>query len=238
MPMKHFKYLLALGLLLSFTTHAGLYSSGALSGGIIPDGDPSGRVNTYTFSDIYDYNITDVVVTLNVSGGYNGNLYAYLTHGSGTAVLLNRVGVGASDPLGASGSGLTTLILSSSVANNIHFNLGGGTTGTYAPDGRTIDPLSAAAAFDTASTTADFSSFNGTSPNGTWTLYFADAVGDSVSPNLTSWSLDVTAVPEPVTVALGIFGGISLLVIVVRNPRVRDRLHRCRVAIVQWVDAV
>jgi len=236
--MKHFKYLLALGLLISFTTHAGLYSSGTLSGGIIPDGGSSGRVNYYTFSGIYDYNITDVTVTLNVSGGYNGNLYAYLTHGSGTAVLLNRVGVGASNPLGADGSGLITLILASTAVNNIHTSLGSETTGTFAPDGRNIDPLSAASAFDSASTAANFSAFNGTSPNGVWTLYFADVVGDSVSPNLTSWSLDVTAVPEPVNVALGIFGGISLLVIVVRNPRVRDRLHRCRVAIVQWVDAV
>jgi subtilisin-like proprotein convertase family protein len=236
--MKHFKYLLALGLLLSFTTHAGLYSSGALSGGIIPDGDPSGRVNTYTFSDIYDYNITDVVVTLNVSGGYNGNLYAYLTHGSGTAVLLNRVGVGASDPLGASGSGLTTLILASTALDNIHTSLGNGTTGTFAPDGRTIDPLSAAAAFDSASTAANFSAFNGTSPNGTWTLFFSDVVGGGGTPNLTSWSLDITAVPEPANVALGIFAGLFGVVGLVRSRSVRDRLHRCRVSIVQWVDAV
>lgn len=236
--MKHFKHLWALGLLLGFTTHAGLYSSGLQSGGIIPDGDPSGRVNTYTFSGIYDYNITDVVVTLNVSGGYNGNLYAYLTHGSGTAVLLNRVGVGVSDPLGASGSGLTTLILSSSVANNIHFNLDGGTTGTYAPDGRTIDPLSAAADFDSASTTANFSSFNGTSPNGVWTLYFADVVGGGGTPNLTSWSLDVTAVPEPANVALGIFAGLFGAVGLVRSRPVRTRVQRWWIGLNQWLDAV
>ena len=31
-------------------------------------------------------------MTLNLSGGWNGDLYAYLVHNSGFAVLLNRVG--------------------------------------------------------------------------------------------------------------------------------------------------
>ena len=236
--MKHLKHLWALGLLLSFTAHAGLYQSGAVSGGTIPDGNLSGMQSPYTFSGIYDYNITDVVVTLNVSGGYNGNLYAYLTHGSGTAVLLNRVGVGTGNPLGSSGSGLITLVLASSAANNIHTSLGNGTTGTFAPDGRAIDPLSAPSAFDSASTAANFSAFNGTSPNGTWTLYFVDAVSDGVSPNLTSWSLDVTAVPEPANVALGIFAGLFGVVGLVRSRPVRTRVQRWWIGLNQWLDAV
>ena len=235
--MKHFKHLWALGLLLSFTTHAGLYSSGALSGGTIPDGSLVGMQSSYTFSDIYDYNITDVVVTLNVSGGYNGNLYAYLTHGSGTAVLLNRVGVGSSDSFGASGSGLTTLILSSSAANNIHFNLSG-TTGTYAPDGRAIDPLSVASAFDDLPPGNALTAWNGTSPNGVWTLYFADVVTGGGTPNLTSWSLDVTAVPEPANVALGIFAGLFGAVGLVRSRPVRTRVQRWWIGLNQWLDAV
>jgi hypothetical protein len=38
--------------------------------------------------------ITDVNVGLQLSGGWNGDLYAYLVHSSGFAVLLNRVGRG------------------------------------------------------------------------------------------------------------------------------------------------
>ena len=49
------------------------------------------------------------------------------------------------------------------------------------------------------------STFNGLNPNDTWTLYFADlSAGDQTTFN--GWSLNITAVPEPVNVALGIFG--------------------------------
>jgi len=44
-------------------------------------------------------------------------------------------------------------------------------------------------------------------PNGEWTLFFADMSGGSVS-TLTSWSLNIEPVPEPVTVALCIAGVI------------------------------
>ena len=47
--------------------------------------------------------------------------------------------------------------------------------------------------------------FNGLNPNDTWTLFFADTVnGDTTTVN--SWSLDITAVPEPVNVAMAVFG--------------------------------
>jgi hypothetical protein len=48
----------------------------------------------------------------------------------------------------------------------------------------------------------------------------------------------VTPVPEPVNVALGVFSGVFLVVIVTRSQPVRNRVQRCRVAVVQWVDAV
>ena len=238
--MKHFQHLWALGLLLSFTTHGGLYTydSGTLNAPITA-GDPSGYVNSHTFSAIPDYDITAVTVTLNVSGGYNGALYAYLSYGSGTAVLLNRVGVGSSDPIGADGSGLSSLILSSTALNNIHTSLGSGTTGTYAPDGRNIDPVySPASAFDATPSGNALTAWNGTSPNGTWTLFFSDVISGSGNPTLVSWELDVTAVPEPVNVALGIFAGVFLVVILVRSRRVRNRVHRWCVGINQWLDAV
>ena len=49
------------------------------------------------------------------------------------------------------------------------------------------------------------STFNGLNPNDTWTLFFADSVpGDTTT--LNGWSLDITAVPEPINAALGLFG--------------------------------
>lgn len=49
--------------------------------------------------------------------------------------------------------------------------------------------------------------YDGTNPNQTWTLFFADRVnGDTTT--LNGWSLDITAVPEPTTWAVIIFGSI------------------------------
>jgi subtilisin-like proprotein convertase family protein len=59
-------------------------------------------------------------------------------------------------------------------------------------------------------TTSGFqSAFNGLDPNNTWTLFFADQSAGGVT-TLNSWSLNITAVPEPVNVALAIFG-VALL---------------------------
>jgi hypothetical protein len=67
-------------------------------------------------------------------------------------------------------------------------------------------------AFDSAATTADFSTFHNLDANGNWTLFFADTVTGGGNPTLTSWSLDITPVPEPVSVALAVFaaGGSGL----------------------------
>ena len=54
-------------------------------------------------------------------------------------------------------------------------------------------------------TTGFQTAFNTQNPNDMWTLFFADTVpGDTTT--LNGWSLDITAVPEPVNVALGMFG--------------------------------
>ncbi len=55
----------------------------------------------------------------------------------------------------------------------------------------------------------DLNAFDSLNPNNTWTLFFADtSAGDEAT--IVSWSLDITAVPEPTNVALGIFAGLSL----------------------------
>jgi hypothetical protein len=48
----------------------------------------------------------------------------------------------------------------------------------------------------------------------------------------------VSPVPEPVNVALGIFGGVFVLVIVGKSRPVRNRLHHWCVGVNQWLDAV
>jgi hypothetical protein len=45
-------------------------------------------------------------------------------------------------------------------------------------------------------------------------------------------------VPEPANAALAIFAGLFLVVTLARNQQVRNRVRRCRVAFVDWVNAV
>lgn len=185
----------------------------------ITDNDASGVAFSFSLSDPA-VSITALTVTLNVSGGYNGDLYAYLSHGAGFAVLLNRVGVGASTP-GSTESGYAnagfSVTFNAGASANVHFyqnnspsyNGSGQLTGTWQPDGRGIDPESATSAFD-ASGTANFSAFNGLNPNGSWTLLIADVSAGSIS-TLNDFTVSVSAVvPEPVTVALAIFGLLAV----------------------------
>ena len=74
--------------------------------------------------------------------------------------------------------------------------------GSYQPDGRNISPLSSGALFDSTSPTALLSSFNGLNANGNWTLFIADVSGGDVS-TVTSWGLDIAAVPEPASLIEG-----------------------------------
>ena len=189
------------------------FDSGFQNGGVIPDGSLNGWSDTRIVTDADLTPITDLQVTLNISGGYNGDLYAYLTHGNGFSVLLNRVGVGQTqgDAFGYADSGMTITLATSGVYENIHWYGGKGMpTGTYLPDGRAIDPLSPPAAFDTASTTANFDSMVGLDPNGSWTLFVGDVSSGGGQSMVSSWGLQLVAVPEPSNTAfvfgLGVLG--------------------------------
>ena len=48
--------------------------------------------------------------------------------------------------------------------------------------------------------------FDGLNPNGTWGLVLWDTGTTGFENGLVGWNLDITAVPEPVNVALGVFG--------------------------------
>jgi subtilisin-like proprotein convertase family protein len=207
----------------------------------IPDGSQAGTFSSIAVSGM-NLNLSAISVTLNLSGGYNGDLYAYLSYNGTLVPLLNRPGLGSGNVFGAAGSGLSSLTLSSLVAagNNVHFNLGNGDNagGLFAPDGRNINPLSAPSAFDATPLLNGLTVFNGVNPNGTWTLFFADVVQGGGDPTVLSWSLDITAVPEPVTFALGIFAGVFGLVVIGRSRPVRRWAHGRWVAINTWIDAV
>jgi len=179
---------------------ASLYSIGDVSGSgsslnqTIYDASPSGISSTLLVSGA-DTSLAGLSVTLNVSGGYNGDLYAYLLAPNGTLVmLLNRVGTGTGSAIqsafGYSTAGFNNVTLDdTATGGNIHTvqNPGSLPTVSYTPDGGSL------------------ASFNGVNPNGTWTLFFADESAGNTS-TLNGWSLDITAVPEPINVALAFFG--------------------------------
>jgi hypothetical protein len=205
----------------------GAYTSGfTLGTGSIPDGNLNGWWDTRNVSGIpAGLTLGGVTVTFTISGGYNGDLYAYLSHNGVLVPLLNRVGTGGGDSFGYATAGFTDVRLSDAGSLNIH-NVenpeayGSPNYTTYLPDGGTLGNITG-------------------NPNGNWTIFFADLSSDTLTHSqLTSWSLDITAVPEPVNVALGIFGGVFLVGLGVRSRTVRNRLHRMRVAFVTWVDAV
>ena len=151
--------------------------------------------------------ISSVEVYLNVSGGWAGDLYAYLSHGSGFSVLLNRPGRTASVDEGSGAVSLLITIAGSGISD-VHTGIpaSGSVTGVFQPDGRNLDP---AASLDTSPRTALLDSFNGLDANGEWTLYFADvAAGDTMT--LNSWSLQVTGVPEPSVAIMTLLGTLWL----------------------------
>lgn len=221
--MKTATLLSAVLLSVSLSAQAALYSnpfsSGFQNDGNIPDDNLSGWSDTRTLSGISD-SITSVSVTLNLSGGYNGDLYAYLSYNGSKVVLLNRVGVGTgSEPtfsFGYSGAGFNNLVLQDGGVNgDIHTYGGGVGTGTYSADGRDVSPVvnnsaDATALYGTSRDTLN-GTFGGMNANGDWTLFFADASGGGGTSQLTGWSLDIiTAVPEPVALALEVFVAMLL----------------------------
>jgi hypothetical protein len=240
--MKNLSLIFCAAVVLALSAEGGIIYSSYPNSGNIPDGDPAGWSATATVSG-YQTVITSVSVSLDISGGYNGDLYAYLSYNGALLPLLNRVGVGTgSEPTysyGYSGAGFTSLVLQDSGSGgDIHTYGGGVGTGTYSADGRNVDPMSSPATLYGTSQATFYSTFGGMNPNGTWTLFFADLSGGGGQSQLTGWSLDITAIPEPVNVALGIFAGVFLIVIVGRSRPVRNQLHRWRLAAVQWVNAV
>jgi hypothetical protein len=167
-------------LLLGGWAHAALYNQ-TFSGGTVTGGNPAGMPFTGNFNmDPNSDTVFGITVDLNVSGGYSGGFYVSLTgpDGSTTVILLNQPGTDT--------EGLNIRLQDGATAINSGSDLSLGTSSPYA-------------AFGT------LSGFSGQSVNGAWTLYFADTTSGE-SPTLTSWTLNIDAVPEPITYALAVFG--------------------------------
>ncbi|HXI70588.1 MAG TPA: hypothetical protein VNN22_09575 [Verrucomicrobiae bacterium] len=65
--------------------------------------------------------------------------------------------------------------------------------------------------YDVTFSTTPTTGFNGLNPNGTWSLLLWDNGSSGIENGLLSWNLNITAVPEPVNVALGVFAGVFAL---------------------------
>jgi len=187
------------------------YSSGFQNGGIIPDNNLSGWADTRTVTGSGG-SISDLSVTLSLSGGWNGDLYAYLVHDTGFTVLLNRVGRSTGKTSGYGDSGMNVVFNATGANGDIHLYGGSGVpSGNYMPDGRAISPLATVGTFDAASPTALLGSFTGLNPNGSWTLFVAD-VNSGEQSTVTGWGLDigVASVPEPGSMLEGALAALFL----------------------------
>ena len=161
----------------------GHYSAGGSGlGQVIPDNTAAGVGYSINFGTA-GLTISAISVAFNVSGGYNGDLYAYLSHGSTLVQLLDP-----NSNLGGAGFNVTMV---------------GGTGNPIPTSGSGVISGTTYTAYQ------DLAAFNTANPNGAWTLFFADRGPGDVS-QLDSFTLSITAVPEPVTLALGLFVAMLL----------------------------
>jgi len=191
----------------------------------VPDGSPVGLTSTLTVGNMVGP-LTNLTVNLDVTGGFNGNLYAYLIAPSGSmVVLLNRVGLSSTNAFGYGNSGFN-VSLNAAAANNVHFYqstgyslTAGQLTGDWQPDQRTISPGSVQTAFDAPGAGNNLNSYyaSDSNPNGVWTLFIADLANGGQS-TLVSWGLTVVTVPEPQTWTL-LGGGLATLLFMARKRR-------------------
>ncbi len=165
------------------------WTGGFPNGGVIPDNDPSGLAITETIVG-WSGSVSDLSVTLNMTGGWNGDIYAYLYHGGVMSVLLNRVGTPANDGLGYGDSGFNVTLTYDAAYPSIHNYqnytptiIDGVVQGTWQPDG------------------AGLGVFNGMDASGTWTLFLADLNPGGVT-TVNNWGLQVETTPEPSVLAL------------------------------------
>ena len=166
---------------------------------LIPDGNPSGLAEFQSVSSSI-VSISQVRVSLEVAGEFNGDLYGYLVHSSGFSVLLNRPGKTASHVGGYGDAGLDVTFEDGAVNGDLHGYqsvttpiAGSPLTGAWAPDARNVDPDDV---LDTDPRTADLSVFNGLGADGEWVLFLVDLETGGTNM-LVGWELEITGIDQP-----------------------------------------
>lgn len=192
-------------IVLALNAHATLYTFDSGTGaGVIPDADSGGAVGISFTGGVTGFSpdlISDISISLNISGGYNNDLYGYLRSPDGTLVtLLNRPG-----SLYTSGSGFNIVLGISGTSIQAATE----TPGAVLGDGVTM--------YQSAE---NMTAFYNHSASGTWTLYFQD-LSPGESSTLNSWTLNITAVPEPVHAALAGFAAMTIGACAYRITRAR-----------------
>jgi len=134
--------------------------------------------------------ITDVNVTLSgFDHTYPSDVDVLLVGPTGKfAVVVSDVG----DGFGVSGVNLT---IDDQAAG--HLPTEQITSGTYQPTNFETDDDFPAPAPDTDTSDAVLSTFNGTDPNGSWSLYVADDYGAGDGGDISGWSLQITTIDLP-----------------------------------------
>ncbi|MEY4387750.1 MAG: hypothetical protein RLY20_3033 [Verrucomicrobiota bacterium] len=185
-----------------------VYTGSFANGGVIPDNNLSGWSDTHTLSGYTGSSalVENVTVTLNITGGWNGDLYGYLVHvdansSIASVVLLNRVGTGTYPTYGYGEAGFNnvTLIDSTSLTSIQNYGGSGGAAAALASGNYNSAGNTGSAGLD--------QSFDGMTVDGSWSLFLADMSSGDIS-QVTGWTLTVEAVPEPTTWAMLAFGAI------------------------------
>jgi hypothetical protein len=192
--MKVFILLSTLILGLCASSHGALYTFTDST----PDGSGGGS-------------ITDAPANVRISSGQSDDLQAYLNHDGMLVPLLARAQADKSCAFDSSSVGMNITLAN---GPNLHFSKEKQTTGEWSSEG----PRTSSPSERSALTRSSVGSMPQNEPNAGVT--FADAAGSEQSPT-AGWSLEIVAVPEPVNVALGIFGGIVLAVNLCRSERLR-----------------
>ena len=189
---------------LSYGTFGGSYGG---TGVTIQDGSPVGQFFNTTASGLLP-TVGSVAVELDITGGFNGNLYAYLVHDGRVVTLLNQPGVTGGNPFGAMGSGMNVLLTDGSTGTQI--SLGGVLQSPILGNINTYGETAGGPLNGTFNADGTLANFDGLTADGQWTLFVADLVSGGGRAGLVSWSVDITAVPEPVTMALATFFAMLL----------------------------